>query len=261
MQARNAKIEAGQDGALTPFPTLTDSNIRGIVMASIESTSPPTFAPRSKRIHDLTNQTFGRYRVLGYCGKSRTGQTLWYCQCVCGNIRSVQAACLKNGKSKSCGCIPGNLTHGETRGKEKSGAVSPELAAFYGARGRCRVASNRHYRLYGGRGIEFRFETFEEFIAEVGRRPSTKHSLDRIDVNGHYEPGNLRWATQTMPCRNRQRSVNLTINGSTKHLYEWAEEVGIPENTLRRRSRRWGWCDECCLTVPAGTRRHVCGHK
>jgi len=87
---------------------------------------------------------------------------------------------------------------------------TPEYNAFYHARSRCRYPQDANFALYGGRGIEFRFDCFDEFMDAVGPRPTPKHSLDRIDNNGHYERGNVRWATQSEQCRNRRQKNNKT---------------------------------------------------
>lgn len=85
-----------------------------------------------------------------------------------------------------------------------------ERDAFYHARSHCRNPKNAEFSLYGGRGIEFHFDSFEDFFDAVGPRPTPRHSIDRIDNFGHYERGNLRWATQSEQCRNRRQKPNRT---------------------------------------------------
>lgn len=134
------------------------------------------------------------------------------------------------------------------RAKPKS-----EYTAYTSAKGRCNNPNNNRYKDYGGRGIEFRFTDFEEFYAEVGDKPSPKHSLDRIDNDGHYEKGNVRWATPIEQGRNRQKVRLITFRGETQNHYTWKQthckEVRRVEN---------GWCVECAFTNPTGT---TCPHK
>ncbi len=139
-----------------------------------------------------------------------------------------------------------------------------ESRAYQSARTRCSNPNDRKYHRYGGRGIEFRFTSFEEFFNEVGTRPSQDYTLDRIDVNGHYEVGNVRWATQLEQNRNRGNTPYLTMDGITRPLSEWAEITGINQRALWRRKFR-GWCDSCSLLIPLRHKREAyfvgCTHK
>ncbi len=150
---------------------------------------------------DLSGKVFSRLTVL-----SLAGSNLWECLCECGERRIVRTSTLRAGHSKSCGCLridtvrSLNLRHGHSVG----GKRSPEYRAYTNAKCRCEMPSNDKYEYYGGRGIKFLFSTFHEFLAEIGLRPSLKHSLDRIDTNGHYEKGNIRWATPTEQMSNRR---------------------------------------------------------
>jgi hypothetical protein len=89
-------------------------------------------------------------------------------------------------------------------GASANGKQTPEYHAYYNARTRCTNPHVEKYEIYGARGIEFRFASFPEFLAEVGRKPSPQHVLDRIDVDGHYEAGNVRWITPTGSCFNQR---------------------------------------------------------
>lgn len=96
---------------------------------------------------------------------------------------------------------------------------TPEYRCYHNAAGRCNNPKNRNYRNYGGRGIEFRFSNFDEFLAHVGLKPSPEYSLDRIDNDGHYEVGNLRWATLEEQLSNR-RQISTLGNFSTQELVD-----------------------------------------
>lgn len=105
---------------------------------------------------------------------------------------------------------------------------------------RCRNKNTINYRHYGGKGIRVckRWESFENFFADMGHPPTEKHSLDRIKSDGNYEPGNCRWATQLDQVRNTKRTIRLTVNGVTKPLAEWCDERGVDYFTARRRHRK-----------------------
>jgi len=141
---------------------------------------------------------FGRLVAIERAEKQGEHQySFWLCQCDCGTQKIVRAYNLAKGNTRSCGCSKG--THGFTN--------TPEYMAYTGAKRRCNNPNAPEYRSYGGRGIEFRFKSFDEFLAEVGRRPSAAYSLDRINVNDHYRPGNIRWATREEQAANKRRCV------------------------------------------------------
>lgn len=118
-------------------------------------------------------------------------------------------------------------------------------------RQRCNDPNYDSYHHYGGRGIRVcdRWASFRKFIQDMGERPSPDHSLDRIDHNGHYEPGNCRWATSKQQARNRRCNRTLTHNGVTKCLAWWEEQTGIKWTTIRNRLDS-GWPAEKALTHP-----------
>ena len=155
---------------------------------------------------NLTGKRFRRFLVLGYAGNSN-----WHCLCECGSYRLVQGGELtgRTSRRKSCGCYAREIstTHGHTKGG-RGRLVSPEYTAYQGAKERCTNPNNRAYADYGGRGIKFRFNSFEEFLAEAGPKPSPAYSIDRIDNDGHYEKGNIRWATRIEQNNNQRRHKN-----------------------------------------------------
>lgn len=117
---------------------------------------------------------------------------------------------------------------------------------------RCRNPKDDSFPSYGGRGISVcrGWYNFLCFLSDMGRRPSPKHTLDRIDNNGNYEPGNVRWvATQKEQARNTRWNRKLTFNGVTKLVIEWAEETGLERCTIMRRLDR-GWPPESVLRKP-----------
>lgn len=125
-------------------------------------------------------------------------------------------------------------------------SFTKEHNTWMGMRERCEKKTDKRYQDYGGRGIKVceRWQTFSNFLADMGRAPSEKHSLDRFpDKNGNYEPGNCRWATNTEQCRNKRDNHYITVKGDTKCLVEWSEISGIKAPTIRARLKT-GWSPE-----------------
>lgn len=163
---------------------------------------------------DIAGQKFGRLTVLDRRGSRKTKNgtvAMWLCQCSCGEQTITRGSSLRAGTAQSCGCknreetsarlIAFNFRHGQTH--------TPEYQACQHAKRRCTSPKDRGWKDYGGRGIEFRFHSFEEFFAHVGPRPSPKHSLDRLDNDGHYELENVRWATKQEQMQNRREYATI----------------------------------------------------
>jgi len=185
-----------------------------------------------KRSIDLSNQRFGSLVALRHVGKNTSGTAIWECVCDCGVTKNVAGSHLRGGRTLSCGCLlrKAVTTHGMSK--------SPEHNAWRAMIGRCHTPTNKRWSYYGGRGIvvcEAWRNDFMAFYKHIGDRPSDKHSIDRIDVNGNYEPGNVRWATQKCQSRNRRSNVFYELNGMRMTLPEWAEHLSIPEITMRKR--------------------------
>jgi hypothetical protein len=182
----------------------------------------------------------------------RTGRTrrAVRCLCDCGNEVVVLLNNMRVGDSSSCGCLhsENSITHGRTIG----GKPGSTYQIWKAMRQRCTNPSYVGYSRYGGRGISVceRWNSFELFLEDMGERPSGRHSIDRRNNDGNYEPGNCRWATRTEQNRNSIKNRLITLDGITRCLSEWGEFTGIPADVIRYRLDRLGWAVEDALTRP-----------
>ena len=192
---------------------------------------------------DMVGKKCGHLDVLADAGPDKRGQRQFLCRCICGNTVTVSGNKLRNGHTKSCGCLvvaalaERCLVHGCAR----RGALTPEHISWDSMLARCSNPRNDAYADYGGRGIAVcaRWQKFENFLADMGLRPSQKHSIDRINNDGNYEPGNCRWATPTQQARNHRTRKDNTSGC-----------MGI---SWKRSSRKW------LASISAYGKRHHLG--
>jgi len=211
-----------------------------------------TFQPKPTywKFIDLEGQVFTRLTVLGFCGRTNLGMTLWWCECVCGQIRKVLTGGLRNGSSKSCGCLTRS-----GQGATHRMSFTPEYNTWVLMKGRCLNPNNQDYAHYGMRGIKVCdrwLNSFENFFVDMGKRPSPKHTIERIDNNGNYEPKNCEWATRKKQSNNRGCNHYITFQEQTKTLAQWSEISGISYGALKGRLKR-EWDIEDALTIPVKT--------
>ena len=206
-------------------------------------------------MRDMTGMVFERLTVIRYIGKRGTSQKVphWVCHCICGEERIVAGPHLRSGHTKSCGCwarerSANNRTHGHSTG----GMTTQVYNTWVCMRSRCTNKNSDQYPYYGGRGIEVCerwMRSFESFLEDMGKPPKHTRTLDRIDVDGHYEPSNCRWASRKDQARNRSSNSMLTFQGKTQCQSAWAEEMGISAKSLSYRITH-GWSTERALTTP-----------
>lgn len=197
------------------------------------------------RLHDLQGQTFGRLTVLNRV-PANNKRTYWRCLCTCGAKVTVLSELLTNERTKSCGCLRRELgivlgSNSRRHGEARDGKTTSEYRMWGSMISRCCNPNHPAFHNYGGRGIRVcdRWRnSYEAFLADVGRRPAPNLSIDRIDNDGDYEPGNVRWATMTRQNRNKRRTVMATIGNVTKPLADWIDDAGIPRTTFYHRRRR-----------------------
>lgn len=211
------------------------------------------FIPLPKKAYDLSGRQFGLLTAVGPVGIKRYKSgpiVVWQCACACGRQTETVAQKLVSGWVKSCGCLrlaaarDACTTHGLTK--------APEYRVWTHLKGRCLNPKDKSFANYGGRGVTVCAEwesSFAAFLRDMGPRPSPKHSIDRIDVNAGYYPGNCRWVTADVQQNNRRNNRVLTRDGSSLTLAQWARRLNIQESTIERRLAR-GLSDAESLVLP-----------
>jgi hypothetical protein len=203
---------------------------------------------------DLTGHRYGRLLVTGPAPKTGANAR-WYATCDCGARVNVLGPNLRTGSTRSCGCLAMELAKAKPSLTLRHGMTdTPTWRVWSSMLKRCFSKNTQAYKDYGARGITVcdRWRTFENFHADMGDRPDGL-TLDRIDMNGDYEPGNCRWATVAEQNRNKRDTKRITFNGKTLCVAEWARELEVSVATLWRRIKR-GWPMEEVLTKPVDVR-------
>lgn len=182
----------------------------------------------------------GRLTILDIEKRKIKEQTRIYCYCLCecGNYISVRMDALGcgYGKIRSCKCYRNEMSH--TIHTTHNQTDSPEYNTWISMRQRCLNPKVPNYDLYGGRGIKICdrwVNSFENFLSDMGYKPSQRHSIDRIDVNGNYEPSNCKWSTDEEQQNNKRNSVKISIDGVLYSIKELSQKYNIKE------SRIWNW--------------------
>lgn len=192
---------------------------------------------------DLSGQTFGRLKVIER-GINHGAEAGWVCRCECGRKVDVRSTCLRVGKTKSCsrkGCKVGKATHRLS--------ASREFFVWAAMIQRCYNPKCKLFKNYGARGIKVCkrwLDSFENFFADMGFRPSSKHSIERIDNDGDYKTSNCKWATKLEQCRNFRRNRLVTAMGKTQCVTDWSYETGVSLGKIVHRLNH-GWTPEQAL--------------
>jgi hypothetical protein len=184
---------------------------------------------------------------------AKNGHSRWLCKCKCGNETIVMSTHLTSGKIKSCGCWwqEGKHDYCKTHGYSNKEKLYGD---WKGIKNRCYTPTHIRYKNYGGKGIRVCEEwkndylSFREWALHNGYEEGL--TIDRIDVNGNYEPSNCRWITRKEQSYNKTNSHYITFNGQSKTIAEWAEITGINSHTIQARIKRLGWSVEKALSTP-----------
>jgi hypothetical protein len=202
-----------------------------------------------------SGQRYGALTVIGF-SERRRGHVYWKTMCECGKPKEVSTTNLLNGSVSSCGCVTSLIrsarktTHGMTK--------TTEYKSWLCMKERCSNKSNPEFSSYGGRGItvcENWTDSFERFFDDMGEKPSPSHSIDRINVNGNYEPSNCRWATMREQLNNKQNTLFLTIDGETKCFTDWLPACKAGRVLTWIRIFRLGWSHKDAVFTEPKTRR------
>lgn len=184
-----------------------------------------------------SGQRFNKWTLIREVEK-RGKNALWECICECGRIKISSVNNIVYGKSISCGCVQKLAT---SMSRKKHGmSRHPLYVCWQRIHFKCKDPEHSDYRWYGLRGIkvDYRWETFEQFLKDVESTWKKGLSLDRIDVNGEYGPNNFRWATQSQQMRNTTKTIYLQTPDGYMSLMDAADKYGIDGKILRQRYRK-----------------------
>jgi hypothetical protein len=192
---------------------------------------------------------FGRFVIVARAPR-RKSTSYVLCRCDCGTVKEVNCANLASGKTHSCGCLRPQLcalkvtTHGQSH-------LIPEYRIWAHMKGRCLNPNDRSFARYGGRGITVceRWLSFENFLADMGQRPSPEHSLERKENNDGYHPDNCIWATPLEQANNKRRSLFIEYGGERLTIAQWARRTGMGYACIISRLR-YGWPPERIFNTP-----------
>lgn len=193
---------------------------------------------------DLTGEQKGYLTVIGKMNIQNPGNIRWGCKCICGTVCVVTTNNLNTGHTISCGCggrVSDKLF--SVYGKFSGEKIPEEYYCWAAMKSRCYNDKNASYKDYGGRGIVVCgrwLNSFENFVNDMGRRPSLDHSIDRIDNNGNYTPKNCKWSTSSEQSNNTRRNKIIEFDGKSMTLTQWGNFLGINPRTLRSKLIRSG---------------------
>ena len=209
-------------------------------------------------MRDLTGLRVNRLTVIRPTNERRNKSVVWEVVCDCGKHTKVAASNLTSKRpTQSCGCY--HIDNVKNRSTIHGMRNTPEYAVWRTMKARCLNPKHKSFKNYGARGITIQkdwINDFSQFLSDVGRRPSSEHTLERIDNNEGYTKSNCTWKTLKEQARNRRSTVFWRLGDDTFCIAEWAEKLGILPETLHTRVNRLGWSIEKALTTPVRKHRN-----
>ena len=202
------------------------------------------------RLIDLTGKKYGQWRVIKRAPTPEVNtRAYWICECACGKERTVSGTGLRSGGTTRCADCA-HIKHG------LSG--TSECGVYRDLRARCNNLKHKSYKSYGGRGVKDKYGSLKAFVKDVGPRPSSKHSIERKDNNGSYEPGNCEWALISVQVRNRRTNRYIEAFGEVKVVADWVADnrCTVSHQTICRRLDD-GWSPEDAVQVPPRGARDI----
>lgn len=209
-----------------------------------------TLHPNAK---DITGKVFGRLTAVA---PIQNKPVKWLCICLCGTECTPAVSNLSNGHTQSCGCLQIERTSAATT--THGNRHTPEYNTYASMKSRCHNTKNKSYNLYGDRGIKVCFRwllSFENFLNDMGPRPSPRHGIERHNNDGNYEPSNCSWELPHVQQNNKRSNVFLEFSGRRLTVSQWARVTGIKSATIRKRIGALEWSIKRSLT------QHVRGAK
>lgn len=193
--------------------------------------------PAGGKVIDILGVRFGRLVAERFLGIENHA-AIWECRCDCGNMTTAKTRYLRYGRKRSCGCLHIDTASGVNRRHGMHG--TPTYKSWSSMIQRCTNSNHDDFHNYGGRGITVldRWLSFDAFHKDMGTRPPVGYSIDRIDVNGNYGPGNCRWATTKEQQSNKRNSLIVEAHGMAMGVAEWSALTGVSEAAMRARLDR-----------------------
>jgi hypothetical protein len=191
---------------------------------------------------DLTGKKFGKLTVIKRHGITKNNAVTWECKCECGKTTYIEGVHIREGHTKSCGCL--NYTHRMSRTRQYQ--IWAKMID------RCYNTKIKSYKYYGQKGVKVcdKWRTFEGFWEDMQDGYADNLSIDRIDFNGNYEKLNCRWVPFSEQGKNRSNVEIIEYNGEKHNLREWAMLYGFKYRTLHQRVKQYNWPIEKALTTP-----------
>lgn len=203
-------------------------------------TEKPVGRKRNRPLKDYSGEVFGRLTAIKLITRDLTSNNnhIWLFRCACGITKSIKIQQVRSGNTSSCGCIARealikrNTSHGLSK--------TSEYKTWKDMRQRCYNKNNKEYANYGARGITVcsRWDDFSKFLEDMGGRPSTLHTIDRIDVNLGYCPENCRWADIDTQSNNKRTTPKIKYNGKEQTISQWCREYGIDVSKVQYRIKQ-----------------------